>query len=231
MQIGLKKRVEKEINEETLLRRFRNLEKYFIVIYRYNPFKVKWTTKSSLLKELVGDMSSEEYVRTREIIDGDLDIYNEFDEVKRSILKHFKKNRKQEWSKMVCVRKADGKIGLFLFQAVLLDEDYIDDPGYVIMKVSEISDKEDDIIDFQISTSMYYKEKNKKLLNKLTKTEREIFPELAMGKSVTEIADKFIKSKHTIESHSVSIKRKLNCKNLYELMLLGYKLGINVKNS
>jgi len=65
---------------------------------------------------------------------------------------------------------------------------------------------------------------NSNLLSKLSKTELEFFPQIASGKSLSEIARTNFRSRSAIVAHSTNIKRKLNLKNIKELIIFANEL-------
>lgn len=56
------------------------------------------------------------------------------------------------------------------------------------------------------------------IVNQLSAREKEVLALIALGITTQEIADKLFISKKTVESHRINIKRKLNLRNLNELI-------------
>ena len=61
---------------------------------------------------------------------------------------------------------------------------------------------------------------------KLTKTEKEILRDIALGMTTKEIAERRFSSFHTVNTHRKNIFRKLGVNNVHEATKYAFKAGL-----
>lgn len=204
----------------------KNLTTYCLSLYSLDPFECVWEADTEYRKAIFNKLklncllkkqSRDFRILSCSIFKGIADI----------VQVHFQNNPNKEWFHVVNLKDKCGDVSPFLLSFVPYRQNDSGGPSLIALNFYEILIDNENIKDLEGVVFKYHENKYKELLELLTETEYKVFVELVRGKSVNQIAKKFFRSKYTIESHSSSIKKKLKCKNLYELIILGYKVGLN----
>jgi len=144
----------------------------------------------------------------------------------RDGIKKIMKDRTEGYAGMFRIKSKEGRWKWVLSSARVLTIN--GDPGFLLNLMVDVTE---DMTKFHILTERYTKEikrlKNEIIINKLTKTEKEIIRELVSGKSTRQIADQRSRSYETINNHKRNIFGKLNIHKISELANFAVESGLN----
>lgn len=147
-------------------------------------------------------------------------------EIIRDGVKELIRNRTESYAGMFRIKSKEGgwKWVLSSTKALTINGD----PCFLL---SLMVDATEDMTRFHILTEKYTKEikqlKNKIIINKLTKTEKEIIRELVSGKSTKQIAEQRSRSYETVNNHKRNIFKKLKINKISELVSFAIESGLN----
>lgn len=144
----------------------------------------------------------------------------------RDGIKKIMKDRTEGYAGMFRIKSKEGRWKWVLSSARVLTIN--GDPGFLLNLMVDVTE---DMTKFHILTERYTKEikqlKNEIIINKLTKTEKEIIKELVSGKSTRQIAEQRNRSYETINNHKRNIFRKLGFCKISELVNFAIESGLN----
>ena len=136
----------------------------------------------------------------------------------RNGVKKLIKNRTEGHVGMFRIKSKEGKWKWVLLSTTAFTLNR--DPNYLLNMMVDVTE---DMTKYQDLTEQYTKEikqlKNEIVINKLTKTEKEIIKELVLGLTTRQIAEQRSRSYETINNHKRNIFNKLKIHNWYVLRL------------
>lgn len=208
------------------LNKYNKYEKDCLIILKIRPFGIEWRSNTQLFKDLIGDLSNELYHLNKDELLERVDLFKNCRDILDEVEPYFDRGEGKYWRRIQYLTKVDGSKGLF--ETTIIPHEWDIHVKSVMCKTREIELDSQNMPAMQEAIEDYYSQIYKAQLNCLTKAERKVFAELVKGNSVKEIGEKFHRSKHTIETHSANIKKKLDCDNIYQLMNLAYKMDLIV---
>lgn len=187
-----------------------------IYIINFEPFKIEWINNSMPFMAVSGvDSDLNQLIENSDFIENVTDVKT-----------FFIQNTNRRWHRIFKMKKRDKNFRWILATAVVFEKNLKGIPQKAIataLDVTELFDSDDSLA---MALGNIQQSRHKKVLELLTKKEKEIIRLLTKGYNTKEIARQLKRSFHTIETHRGNIKNKLGCKNVAEIPEVGQRLGL-----
>lgn len=125
------------------------------------------------------------------------------------------------------MKRADDTFSWVLTTAVVFEKNLKGIPQKAIATALDVTELISSNDSLAMALGDMQQSRHRKVLDMLTKREKEIIRLLTEGLNTKEIAIKLKRSFHTIETHRGNIKNKLGCRNVAEIPAFGQMIGLS----